>query len=128
MLFFACWEGKNGVIITILFFNILFEISSYLELKKSYFKDIVFILFVPWMGGFINWCLLIQMQVKIVNACWAQVKRMLGLKFRDLSLNPVITLTGCVTLGKLFNFCKPVYLIYKIIIYLNSCFVAQSKI
>lgn len=41
---FACWEGKNGVIVTILFFNLKKKCFSYLELKKLYFKDIVFIL------------------------------------------------------------------------------------
>lgn len=34
VLFFAYWEGKNSVIIIIiLLFNMLFEISSYLELN-----------------------------------------------------------------------------------------------
>lgn len=52
--------------------------------------------------------------------------RALGLKFGDLSLNPIITLTSSVTLGKPFNFWKPVYLIYEIEIHLKSCVTANK--
>lgn len=79
------------------------------------------------MEGFINWCHLIKMQVNIAYLL-IEVERALHLKFGDLGLNPIITLTGCVTLDKPFNLWKPVCFIYKIAIHLKSCVIVQGKV